>query len=152
MHNYAIPMQPASLQDIKTLRHAAIRLILNHHDFSNQDDVVARMIKEGFDVTQSSISRDFKELGVTKLAGIYRIISLGTFQSSIKLLIRETSAAGDNLLVVKTSSGGASAVAEAIDLEVVEGVVGTVAGDNTIFVATKDKKSQERVIKRIKEL
>ncbi len=138
--------------DNKSSRHATIRKLLDAFDFTCQEDVVTRMIREGFDVNQSSISRDFKELGVTKLAGVYRIIQIGTFQSPIKILIREIDTAGNNLLVVKTSSGGASAVAEAIDLESIEGVVGTVAGDNTIFVATKDKSSQTRVIKKIKQL
>jgi transcriptional regulator of arginine metabolism len=138
--------------DMKAARHAAIRRLLEIGGYTSQEAIVTQMIKEGYDVTQSSISRDFKELGVTKLAGVYRIIHIGTFQSPIKLLVKDIDTAGDNLLVVKTSSGGASAVAEAIDIEGIPGVVGTVAGDNTIFVATKDKSSQSRVIKKINEL
>lgn len=150
-------MQMASLTIEKnnaSVRHNVLKKLIHTHEFSSQESVVTAMINKGFDVTQSSISRDFRELGIIKLAGRYRLSSnmTGSFESAIKQLIKGVDSAGDNLIIVITSAGGAAAVAEAIDLEELDGVAGTVAGDNTIFVATHDKKAQARVIKRIKEL
>jgi transcriptional regulator of arginine metabolism len=129
--------------------------LLTQRDFFNQSDVVEAMKRKGFAVTQASISRDFKELGVAKICGMYRPASgiiTGSLQSSVRGLIRSIEFVGDNLAVVKTSSGAAGAAAEAIDLEDIPGVVGTIAGDNTIFIATKNKKAHELIKKRIGNL
>ncbi len=139
----------------KSRRHASLLRILGSKDLQSQDAVVNEMTILGFDVTQSSISRDFKELGVIKVGGTYRpakFMKMPESQSPFQRLIRSVDTAGNNLVVIKTSSGAASAVAEQIDLDVVSGVVGTVAGDNTIFVATKSKAAQAKVIDKVRTL
>ena len=163
MHNYATamtalnfrtnPPTPPSL-DNREDRHAYLKKIITRFELRNQTDVVEYMTKGGFEVTQSSISRDFRELNVVKVAGIYRVAgnTLGSLESAIRMLITHTEPAGPNIFVIKTTPGGASAVAEAIDLEDINGVVGTVAGDNTIFIATKNKAAQTKVIERLKRL
>lgn len=109
------------------------------------------MLALGFQVTQSSISRDFKELGVTKIDGRYMVpqivqgFKLGQF-------VLTTASAGDNLFVVKTQSGWTSAVSDAIDNLGIEGVVGTVAGENTILIATKDGATHSRILEFLKTL
>lgn len=139
---------------LKEHRQKTLSRIIDSHEFTSQADVVSQMVKAGFDATQSSISRDFRELGIGKIGGVYRTASAlrGTFQSPIKLLIQSAEPAGENLLVVKTSPGGASAVAEAIDIEDVPGVVGTVAGDNTIFIATTTGVVQKKILRKLDSL
>ena len=120
----------------KGLRQQSLRQILAENRILSQDEVVDRMESLGFSVTQSSISRDFKELGVFKMEGRYVVppanqgFSLGRFVNGVDI-------AGDHLLVIRTQSGWASAISEAVDFRDLESVVGTIAGENTIFVATK---------------
>lgn len=113
------------------------------------------MSDEGFDVTQSSISRDFRELGIVKIGGRYlpsaQILGEGD-RFGLQRLIVSIDTAGANLVVIKTSSGAANAVAEDLDLKDIPGFIGTVAGDNTFFVATKNKAAQLKVIQAIKGL
>lgn len=139
----------------KSQRHASLIKILSSKSLSNQDEVVREMTILGFEVTQSSISRDFRELGVIKVGGTYRpakMLHADESKSPFQRLIRSVDTAGPNLVVIKTSSGAASAVAEEIDVESLDGVVGTVAGDNTIFVATRSKLSQTKVIDKVRAL
>lgn len=128
----------------KSVRQQSLREILLQNRIVAQDEVVDRMLKLGFQVTQSSISRDFKELGVAKIDGRYGVAAT-SFNYGLGRFVVKTESAGDHLFVIKTSSGGASAVAEAVDHENIPGVVGTVAGDNTIMVATKDAKTHARI-------
>lgn len=141
--------------DEKVKRHGALRKLLIDKPFSCQDDVVLAMENLGFDVTQSSISRDFRDLKIIKVGGQYLPSSSLTNskgKSPYQQMIQGIDTAGANLLVIKTVSGAASIIADKIDSESPLGVAGTVAGDNTIFVATKNKAAQTKVISMIKEL
>lgn len=136
-------------------RHAALITLLKEKRLSNQSQVVSEMVRKGFDVTQSSISRDFKDLGILKFGGIYTPAqSLGGSRSKslVQRYISSVASAGSNLVVVTTSTGAASAIAEEIDCDRIDGVVGTVAGDNTIFIATKNRTVHERIFARIRSL
>ena len=129
--------------------------LLKSRTFSNQDDVVTAMSGAGYEVTQSSISRDFKELGVVKLGDRYtpgETLKANARESTLQRMIRGFDNAGPHLLVVKTSPGAAPAVAEEIDDKEVDGIAGTVAGDNTIFIATKSRAAQLKIINYIKQL
>lgn len=138
----------------KTKRHEALKKLLTNDPFSCQEEVVSAMKKIGFAVTQSSISRDFRELKVIKIGGHYlpaSQITKSKGRSTFQQLVEGFDPAGPHLLVVKTTPGAASIVAEKIDVEDIPGVVGTIAGDNTIFVATKSNASHSKIINRIKE-
>jgi transcriptional regulator of arginine metabolism len=135
-------------------RHKTLLQLITEKEFSNQNSLVNAMKRKGFDVTQASISRDFRELNIAKIAGVYKTAnySAGTLESPIKSVITAVESAGENMLVVKTTSGAAAAAAEAIDIEEIPGVIGTVAGDNTIFIATTDKKCHLIIKKRVFDL
>ena len=136
-------------------RHKFLSKLLHEHGFSSQEDVVEAMEKAGYAVTQSSISRDFRELGVIKIGGRYLPSSELKGEadtSAFQKMIMGVDTAGANLVVVKTKSGCANAVAEQMDLTDIAGVVGTVAGDNTFFVATKNKSAQTRVVAALRNI
>lgn len=126
-------------------RHESLLKIVATGIFSAQEDVVAKMVASGFDVTQSSISRDFRLLGISKIGGFYQVSQGRPDRIRLSHFIQSISTAGPNMLVVKTESGGASPVAEAVDHAVLFGIVGTVAGDNTIFIATENSDAHEPI-------
>ena len=125
-------------------RHESLLNLIATGAFSAQEDVVTKMVSGGFDVTQSSISRDFRQLGISKIGGFYRVASRAD-RIRLSHFIQSISTAGPNMLVVKTESGGASPVAEAVDHALLRGIVGTVAGDNTIFIATENSEVHEPI-------
>lgn len=105
--------------------------------------------RAGVPATQSSLSRDLEELGVVKLHGRYTVPrSNGAAARGLMSL----DLAGDNLVVARTEPGLASAVAVEIDNAGIREIVGTLAGEDTIFVAVSDRKNQRVAMKRIWEL
>lgn len=144
-------MNSAISKNSKISRQQNLRRILAENQISAQEEVVERMLLDGFQVTQSSISRDFKELGVAKIDGNYRVAS-ADLRFRLGKFVLSSESAGDNMLVVRTVSGGASAVAEAIDHEHIVGVVGTIAGDNTIMIATKNVQSHQAITEFVSQL
>ncbi len=123
----------------KTLRQETIRQILQRESIPSQEALAARLVDRGLSVTQSCISRDLQELDVSKRRGFYHVpeddhsgpATLGDAAT----LIRDVGLAGPNMLVLHTVIGGASRVALAIDRAALPDVVGTIAGDDTIFCA-----------------
>lgn len=100
----------------------------------------------GFSVTQSSVSRDLADLAVQKVRGCYRL-PLNT--PAADLGIHSACPAGPNLLVLRTQIGGAQLAASKIDQLAIRSIVGTVAGDDTIFVATVDASGQGQVLEAL---
>ncbi|MEY2742664.1 MAG: hypothetical protein RIS21_1032 [Planctomycetota bacterium] len=142
----------ANRTDSWTDRYEAILEIVKAAPVRSQHELMELLVARGFDVTQSTLSRDLRELRVAKVGGCYvqtdtlvapSPASTSTLADIAEYLesIRE---AGPNLLVVKTPPGHASAVARAVDDSGLQEVVGTVAGDDTIFIATADKPAQSR--------
>lgn len=131
-------------------RHDVIRKLLALHSYSNQREVVRAVRKRGIRVTQASISRDFRELGVVKVSGAYRALKATTATSDesntkpARRVVLQITAAGINLLVVRTQGGAAGIIAASLDKRNIAGVLGTVAGDDTVFVATADRAGQKR--------
>ncbi|HTH52222.1 MAG TPA: hypothetical protein VL501_09830, partial [Pyrinomonadaceae bacterium] len=103
--------------------------------------------KLGFQVTQASVSRDLDQLGVVKVNGAYSLPRVDEKRSQFGPVAFQT--AGDNLIVAKTLSGLASAVTVRIDSADIPEIVGTIAGDDTIFIAVRDHKSQVSALKQI---
>jgi transcriptional regulator of arginine metabolism len=138
-------------------RRAAILRIIRESTVHNQDELVKVLRKQGFDATQSSVSRDLRELGVAK-AGDHYIVApaeatlTANHFAAVTNFVLDVRAAGSCLTVVKTTTGTAQSVAVAIDKSSWPEVVGTISGDDTIFVATEDGKAQRKLITRLREI
>jgi transcriptional regulator of arginine metabolism len=135
-------------------RRDAILRHLRSGAVQRQSDLVTLLKQEGFEVTQSSVSRDMRELGVLKSQGRYLppgnevSRAQGNF-SAIARFVREIKTAGTSLTVVRTSVGAAVAVAVAIDKADWPEIVGSISGDDTIFLATENAEAQQRLIARL---
>jgi transcriptional regulator of arginine metabolism len=144
--------------EVRARRLEAIRSLLDTEPIHAQSDLAERLRAHGFEVTQSSVSRDLNDLGVAKMQGRYLIPPAGTAAAAAPIdalaqLMRATvsrvNTAGPYLVVVHTTVGAASAVGLAIDQAGWPEVEGTVAGDDTIFVAVAGKRHQNRLVKRL---
>ena len=135
----------------KSERHNLILELVSDRPIRRQSELARELRNRGFDVTQASISRDLDELGIVKMNGQYARAELGTPDSNL-FGVKALDPAGDNLIVVRCSSGLASAAAVRIDGEDIKGIVGTIAGDDTIFVAVADRHDQKIVMKNIRLL
>jgi transcriptional regulator of arginine metabolism len=135
----------------------AIRELLETGAIHGQEELAERLHERGIPVGQASISRDLKELGAAKIGGVYRLTPVPAPEppSPVDLVARlviSAVPAGPNLLVVRTAVGGASPVGIAVDKAGWPEVVGTVAGDDTLFVATAGRREQARVQERLASL
>lgn len=118
-------------------RQAAIRDIVRRQQIRTQRGLADQLKQRGFECTQATVSRDIGEIGLLKSAqGFYALPEDMVLERVIGDMAETFENAG-NLLVIKTRSGGASILAEAIDNTEIEGLVGSVAGDNTILVVAK---------------
>jgi transcriptional regulator of arginine metabolism len=133
----------------KEKRQNSILSLIRAKSLGTQEELSELLEKRGFSVTQSSISRDLDELGIIKVNGFYAIPEK-TETPFFGLLVLDT--AGENLIVAKCESGLASAVAVRIDATRISEIVGTIAGDDTIFIAVKDAKAQKAAMKKIWEI
>jgi transcriptional regulator of arginine metabolism len=133
---------------MKTERQQKILEIIGARRVATQQQLARELKRRGIEATQSSISRDIVELGLTKMQGRYTAPQAALAGSPVVAV--ET--AGDNLIIIKTVIGQASATALAIDQAQVSEVVGTVAGDDTLFVAVRDAGAQRAAMKQITRL
>ncbi|MEY3137402.1 MAG: hypothetical protein RL580_1134 [Pseudomonadota bacterium] len=137
-------------------RHSAILRILRTAPVRKQDEIVRRLREEGHEVTQSSISRDLRDLGVLKAGGRYLPPedgnrSLDDF-GTLRQFVRGVATAGSALTVLRTTIGAAQSVAIAIDKAAWPEVVGTISGDDTIFIATDTAAAQATLVARLRDL
>ena len=114
-----------------------------------QEDLRALLESSGVPATQSSVSRDLEELGVVKQRGHY-ILPVKNGAASRGLLSLDH--AGDVLVVARTVPGLASAVAVEIDAAAIPEIVGTLAGEDTIFIAVREAKAQRTTIRKVWKL
>ena len=133
---------------MKTTRQQNILEIIGARRVATQQQLARELQRRGIEATQSSISRDIVELGLTKLQGRYTAPQTAFAGSPVVAV----DTAGDNLIVIKTVIGQASATALAIDRAGISEIVGTVAGDDTLMVAVKDLDAQRAAIKQITKL
>jgi transcriptional regulator of arginine metabolism len=125
-------------------RHEAIVSIVREQTVHSQDELLAILLKRGFKVTQPTLSRDIRELGLAKtpagyvipgdLATVTPIVSVKRVDQLLRDSVIFAEAAG-NLVVLKTPAAAAQPVARALDATPPEDALGTVGGDDTIFVA-----------------
>jgi transcriptional regulator of arginine metabolism len=137
-------------------RNAIVRLLAGGV-VQKQQDLVRLLRKEGYVATQSSISRDLREIGVLKARGRYvlppqDVVRANGKFSSLAQFVQQIKRAGPCLTVVKTSTGAAQSVAVAIDKAQWPEVIGTLSGDDTIFVATGNARAQAQIVGRLREM
>ncbi len=148
---------------MKTWRIKKIVEIIKEKDIGTQEELVRELRKAGFTVTQATVSRDIKELGLVKVptgTGTSRyalpVEALGTRnEDRIKRLFKDSVVSIDsseNLIIIKTLPGEAQGVASAIDNAEWPEIIGTVAGDDTILAVIKHKKSTQSVLKKFVSL
>jgi len=123
-----------------------------------QEELAAALAKAGWPATQSSVSRDIAALGLVKIGGRYRRPSRPTRPSEnpdaerIAEVVLSAESAGDALIVLKTPAGEANHVAVGLDRMAWPEVVGTIAGDDTIFVAVQNRAAKLRTMARLAKL
>jgi len=140
--------------DTREKRQAAILEILREQTVGRQTVLVELLRQKGFEATQSSVSRDLKQLGITKLGQGYtqaEVDDNDRDQSVFGGFVRDIQTAGVNLTVIKTAIGAAQRVAVYLDRSGWPEIVGTVSGDDTIFVATGSAAEQRRLVARLRE-
>ncbi|OOB77810.1 MAG: arginine repressor [Epulopiscium sp. Nele67-Bin001] len=145
----------------KEQRQAKILSIIETSDIETQEELVENLEKAGFAVTQATISRDIRELKLTKIATAVdkqKYVALINYDNQISDKVIRVFKAGflsidvaQNILVIKTLPGMGSAVGAAIDAFHYEEIVGTLAGDDTIFCAVRDFTMIETVMRRFSE-
>jgi transcriptional regulator of arginine metabolism len=138
-------------------RQRAILTILRGRQVARQSELVRLLRERGIEATQSSVSRDLQQLGVSKLDSGYAPLEQPDTDTDrdaalVAELVRDVRTAGDNLTVVKTGEGAAQKVALYLDNAGWTEIVGTVSGDDTIFVATRRGSEQRRLLVRLRAL
>ncbi|MFY9619958.1 MAG: hypothetical protein WAM70_10305 [Pyrinomonadaceae bacterium] len=134
---------------IKRERQKRILNLIRAKRIGTQEELRAELERSGVPATQSSVSRDLDELGVVKHHGFY---ALPQANGDAARGLVSLDIAGDVLVIAKCLPGRASAVAVEIDDAAITEIVGTLAGEDTIFIATHDQKSQRAVMKKIWEM
>lgn len=147
---------------MKISRHSKILEIIEKSPIETQEELAEELKKSGYNITQATVSRDIKELKLVKVLdenGIYKYASLKEQDSMLNerlvKVFTESVLSIDyagNMVVVKTFSGAANAAAEAIDVLDFKEVVGTIAGDNNIFVLVRNPENAETVIEKLKKM
>ncbi len=134
-------------------RRAAIAEILNEGEIRNQFELFVRLKKKGFAASQPVLSRDLRALGVAKKSGAYQLIQSErvTPLGSLKSLLRGAENA-PHFTMIRCEAGAASAVARALEAEGIAGMLGTVAGDDTVLVAVTSASAGQRIRRRVTEL
>ena len=134
---------------LKQTRQKRILNLIRAKPIGTQEAVRAHLERAGVPATQSSVSRDLEELGIVKHHGRYALPNANG-DSTRGLLSLDV--AGDVLVIAKCLPGRASAVAVEIDDAALPEIVGTLAGEDTIFIAARDQKAQRAVMKKIWEM
>lgn len=140
---------------MKANRQNKVLEIISQQEIETQEELVSALISLGFHVTQATVSRDIKELKLIKIqseSGAYKYAAnkkqAGRDLNVLMRIFRDTVVSVEfsmNLIVVKTLSGSANAAAEAIDSLGDAGVLGSIAGDNTIFIATASQEAAAEI-------
>jgi transcriptional regulator of arginine metabolism len=133
----------------KSLRQKKLLSLVRAKPFANQAELRDSLERAGFATTQSSLSRDLEELGIVKHRGHYAIPK--TNGNAARGLV-SLDLCGENLVIARTEPGLASGVAVEIDGAVISEIVGTLAGEDTIFIAVPDGKAQRLAMKKIWEI
>ncbi len=147
---------------MKYTRHAKMLEIIENKEIETQEELSEELRRLGFNVTQATVSRDIKELRLTKVLtkdGKYKYAVLQSQENILsdrlvkifKNSVVSIDYAG-NIIVIKTLVGSGQAAAAAIDAVSLEDVVGTIAGDDTIFIVVRNQDKMEENIEHFRKL
>ena len=147
---------------MKTRRQAKILELIQRNDVETQEELSAYLVREGFQVTQATVSRDIRELKLTKIAmdngkQKYAVITdadSGMMEKYARVL-REGFISMDlakNIVVIKTVSGMAGAVCAAFDAMKFQEMVGSIAGDDTIICIIRDDEEAVKIMKKLRKI
>jgi len=142
----------------KQSRHFVIKQIITRQVVASQEDLRLVLESEGVEVTQATLSRDIKDLGIARVntpEGMRYVLRPESEEHRLKSLLSyevESVEANEAVIIIKTLPGRAHGVAEIVDSMHDSDVLGTIAGDNTIFVAPSSTKKIPHIVARIREL
>ena len=151
---------------IKNSRMEALKMLISSKELGSQEEVLQALKREGFRLTQATLSRDLKQLKVAKAASMNgKYVYVLPNETMYKRVHKHTTAKdmletpgyislnfSGNMGVIKTRPGYASAIAYNIDSMVVPEILGTIAGDDTIFIVIKDGTHPDQIIKALGEI
>lgn len=147
---------------MKTKRQTKILELIQKHDIETQEELSAYLTRDGFQVTQATVSRDIRELKLTKIAmdngrQRYAVLSdadTGMAERLVRVL-REGFVSMDyagNILVIKTVSGMASAVGAAVDAIKLSEIIGSIAGDDTLMCVIRTEEDAVNIMNKLRKL
>ena len=144
----------------KVYRRTQIVDLLRTEEVGTQEDLRRKLARRGIHVTQATVSRDIEELGLVKTRTGYRLPeaakeAMPSLEPTLAVVLKEFLTdvrQAANLVILKTRPGNAHSVAVALDANPWKEVAGTVAGDDTIFIATAGSRQAEAIRKRIRTL
>lgn len=147
---------------MKTIRQSKMLELIRKNEIETQEELLAYLLKEGFAVTQATVSRDIRELKLTKIATSngkqkYAVLNDTSMDLSEKYVrvLKDGYISMDmaqNILVIKTVSGMANAVCAAIDAMNIHEIVGTIAGDDTIMCAIRTTEDTVTIMKKLRKI
>ncbi len=146
---------------MKISRHAKILEIIAKYDVETQEELSAMLVKEGYPVTQETVSRDIRELKLTKVAvssGRQKYAAISHPQKDLSKYIRifrdgfRSMDMAQNILVIKTVPGMAMSVAAALDAMEYQEIVGSIAGDDTIMCAVRTVEDTTELMRRLRRV
>ena len=147
---------------MKISRQAKIIELINKFDIDTQEDLADKLMHDGYNVTQATVSRDIRELKLTKVAmddGSQKYIVLQKTEQGLSdrysRVFREGFVSMDraqNILIIKTISGMAMAVAAALDALEISSIVGCIAGDDTVMCAIRTNEETIKVMEKLSKI
>lgn len=147
---------------MKSKRQERILSLIEQYEIETQDDMMSRLREEGFAVTQATVSRDLRELKLTKTLthhGTYRYTRPAhphmANQAKLSRTMTDSIVRVDhamNIVVLKTYPGMAQAVAAGVDALNLSGTLGCVAGDDTIIIVTRDEETANRIDEKLTDM
>ena len=147
---------------MKNARQTAILSIIEHNDVETQEELASKLREMGIVVTQATVSRDIKELRLLKVltpSGSYKYATAdkaehGVSERFVRILLESVLSiqSSGNMSVIKTLAASANAAGEAIDNMRWPEILGTISGDNTIFVVVRSEAETADVVERFREI
>jgi len=151
---------------VKNSRMETLKMLISSHELSSQEEVLQALAKEGYKLTQATLSRDLKQLKVAKAASmngkyVYVLPNETMYKrvSNPRSLREMMMSPGfqsinfsGNMVVIKTRPGYASSIAYNIDNSDIPEILGTIAGDDTIFMVKKQGASEDDLLKSLSEI
>lgn len=142
----------------KAQRQRAVVEIVRSHNVSSQEEIVEQLAKRGFSVTQATVSRDLQQIGALKIRRFGRIHyslpdqAVSAAPQKMESVLRQWVSAIDlalNIIVMRTPPGSAHIVGVTLDSQKLPGVVGTICGDDTIFIACRSAEEANHLRQRL---